>query len=76
MRLPIETPVRQALNICFEYHTNKQCRPTNTWIRTIKEDLKKGNINLDLKNPASVIILENLASDRKGWNVLKKLLMQ
>ena len=76
MRLHSDTPVRKALHICLQTSKNKVGRPTVTWLRTIKKDLEKCNVIINLNNPSTETILENLASDRMKWNELKKMLMQ
>ena len=76
MRLHRNTPAKLALNECFKPCTNKQGRPAITWLRTIKNDLIKSNINIDLKSNESFVLLENLTYDWKTWNDSKKNLMQ
>ena len=62
--------------VSLQSSKNKVGRPTVTWLRTTKRDLEKCNVNINLNNPSTKTILENLASDRMKWNELKKMLMQ
>ena len=72
MRLHNNTPVKIALKESFSPYVNKTGRPANTWLATIRNDLKKGNINIDTKSRESFVLIENLTSDRTDWNNSKK----
>ena len=76
LRLHSDTPIRKALQICLQPTINKRGRPAITWLRTIKKDLEKCNIKIKLDDPPTLITLETLASDRKNWDMLKRMLMQ
>ena len=65
MRLNEETPARKALNKFIEPVKNKVGRPKQTWLATVKDDLK--NLNLPKDNMHFVSRLDELASDRKEW---------
>ena len=65
MRLNVETPARKALNKFIEPVKNKVGRPKQTWLATVKDDLK--NLNLPKDNMHFVSRLDELASDRKEW---------
>ena len=65
MRLSEETPARKALNKFIEPTKNKVGRPKQTWLATVKDDLKI--LNLPKDNMHFISRLDELTSDRKEW---------
>ena len=77
MRLPEDTPIKIAIRENFKVIKNKTGRPKQTWLRTIRDDLMKINITLDLNKKDSIKLLTDLIKDRKNWKKpVKAVLMQ
>ena len=76
MRLPSDTPIRKAINECFTPCKNKVGRPKQTWLHTIKDDLIRINIKLNLQDPTAVDTLTDLTKEELFGKRLKVLLMQ
>ncbi len=67
-RLHPETPARKALEESLQPVKLKRGRPAMSWIRQVTEDLKRANINIDLKNPGETLqTLLDLTENRKLW---------
>ena len=65
MRLPEQTPARVALNKFTEQHKRRVGRPKNTWLATLKKDLKEYNLPAD--NRKFIEKLSELTEDRERW---------
>ena len=77
MRLSEETPVRIAIYENFKNDKYKVGRPKQTWLQTVKEDMSKINIVLNLRDPQSIKLLIDLTKDRENWRkTVKTVLMQ
>ena len=77
MRLEENTPVRIALKEAMTPVTGKRGRPNHTWIKTICDDLKNGDIMINNKNSDEAIkTLICITEDRNKWKDLTKKLMQ
>ena len=55
MRLHPDTPARKALDVALTPAKRPVGRPVLTWLDTIKTDLEKSNIFLNLKNKQATI---------------------
>ena len=65
LRLPDDTPAKQAFH---EYHRKvkrPRGKPKTTWIQTINKDLKQLKLNT-----AETREVRELATDRKRWNLI------
>ena len=68
MRLHPETPARKALKEYLRNVKRPQGRPKITWIQTVRQDLAKVGIKLDLSRGAQTFdTLSRLTRDRKNW---------
>ena len=68
LRLPSETPARQALNHFIKPVKKPDGRPNTTWLPTVLKDIKKySDIPLNQNSITNINRLENLCSDRKAW---------
>ena len=67
MRLNTETPARIALRKFAEPQKNKVGRPKQTWLATVRTDLKDEIDTQNKDNAYFISRLEGLASDRKEW---------
>ena len=77
IRLPEDTPIKIAITENFKKSKNKMGRPKQTWLRTIRDDLMKINIKLDLDDKDSIKVLTDLTKDRKNWKqTIKVVLIQ
>ena len=77
LRLPTETPIQKSIQEAFTPCKNKVGHPKHTWLRTIKEDLARINVNIKLQDIRSINILVNLTQDRDNWRkTIKEVLMQ
>ena len=71
MRLNSDTPARKALDEALVPQTRKRGKPKTIWLNTIKKDLEKRNIKIDLSNPIETIkTLTDTASDRHAYRTL------
>ena len=64
MRLPEDTPARQAFNIAISPKHQKRGRPKTIWLDTLQNDFKELNININIKDSRNLKHLINLCSDR------------
>ena len=67
MRLDSETPIRTAIKEAFKTNKNKVGRPYQTWLQTIKDDLKVINIDISRNNLDPIQTLIENTEDRNGW---------
>ena len=67
LRLPDETPARQALHQTLLPIKRPRGKPKTTWISMIKKEMKALNIDFSLPNLNQVVAL---ARDRTKWNSL------
>ena len=66
MRLPAETPARQALQECLRPAKRPRGKPKTTWRSRVNQDLKKLRPDLQLGSEALTV----LTSDRMKWKAL------
>lgn len=68
LRLPSETPARQALNHYIKPVKKPRKRPKTTWLPTVLTDIKKySDIALNQNITTNINRLEILCSNRKAW---------
>ena len=72
MRLDSKTPAKIALYKLADPQKNKIGRPKQTWLATIKADLKDQIESKNKDNMHFISELEGLASDRRVWNEVVK----
>ena len=71
VRLPSETPAKQALLEGLKLSKRKRGRPPLTWIKLIKQDLSPViNLNTNLDPYGTLATLHELCGDRKNWHSL------
>ena len=71
MRLPADTPARQALEEHLRQTKSKAGRPKTTWLKTIQNDLEPLGIKLNLKDKKNTIkTLEQITENRTDWRAL------
>ena len=75
MQLPDNCPIKLSLKEVLQPCKDKRGRPKHTWISTIKNVLKK--VNIDVKhNYETYEKLVELSSDRSSWkNIISDVLM-
>ena len=67
LRMPENTPARQAIMKYTEKHLNKVGRPRNTWFKTVRRDIDPEK-NLVMKNDRDFLkYLTEIASDKEHW---------
>ena len=77
MRMNPNTPAREALEVALTPAKRPVGRPILTWLDTIKKDLEKCDIFLNLNNKHTTLdTLINLTKNRKMWKEKIKELMQ
>ncbi len=77
MRLPEEAPVKIALKETLKECKNRRRRPSSTWLKTVKNDLQKVNIDIREQVPGTYDLLRKLTGDRNDWKrVVSSVLMQ
>ena len=67
LRLPEDTPARQALQEAFSPVNRPRGRPKTTWISLVTKELKEMNIELTYDSLHEVV---ELANDRNAWRNL------
>ena len=68
LRLPSETPAKQALHEALIPVPRPPGRPKTTWISSINEDLKKIDPTLKLSIDSNEVL--EIAEDRRRWRKL------
>ena len=67
LRLPEETPARQALHQSMLPVKRPRGKPKTTWVSLVRRELAEINIDFCIKNMSHVV---TLANDRAVWNSL------
>ena len=67
LRLPEDTPARQAFQEAFRPVNRPRGRPKTTWISLVTKELKEMNIELTYDSLHEVV---ELANDRNAWRNL------
>ena len=70
MRLPKETPARQAFAEAIGPKKRKRGRPKTIWLDIIQRDLKDIGIEIEVKDPSNIPKLESLCIDRTAFRHL------
>ena len=70
MRLPKETPARQAFAEAIGPKKRKRGRPKTIWLDVIQRDLKDIGIEIEVKDPSNIPKLESLCIDRTAFRHL------
>ena len=77
MRLHPETPARNAFEEYLRKVKRPQGRPKTTWMQTIRQDLSKIGIKLDLSNARKTLNkLVELTQNRTDWSNIVKRVVQ
>ena len=77
MRLHPETPARNAFEEYLRKVKRPQGRPKTTWMQTIRQDLSKIGIKLDLSNATKTLNkLVELTQNRTDWSNIVKRVVQ
>ena len=77
MRLHPEAPARKALQEYLRKVKRPQGRPKTTWMQTVRQDLARIGITLDLSKEAQTLSrLSELTQDRENWRGIVKRVMQ
>ena len=77
MRLHRETPARKAFEEYLREIKRPQGRPQTTWMQTIRQDLSKIGIKLDLSNGTKTLNkLADLTQNRTDWSNIVKHVVQ
>ena len=77
IRLPPETPARNAFEEYLRKVKRPQGRPKTTWMQTIRQDLSKIGIKLDLSNARKTLNkLVELTQNRTDWSNIVKRVVQ
>ena len=76
MRLSEKTPARRALDVALTPAKRPVGRPITRWLDTIKSDLARNNIKINLNNKQETIsTLINVTKDRQKWRETVKLIL-
>ena len=68
MRRDENTPVRIALKEALQPTEGKKGRPKNTWLKTIVNDLKGSEHQIDIKKSEQTLqTLISITKDRNKW---------
>ena len=77
MRLHPETPARNTFEEYLRKVKRPQGRPKTTWMHTIRQDLSKIGIKLDLSNATKTLNkLSELTQNRTDWSNIVKRVVQ
>ena len=77
MRPHPETPARKAFEEYLRKVKRPQGRPKTTWMQTIRQDLRKIGIKLDLSNATKTLNkLVELTRNRTDWSNIVKRVVQ
>ena len=68
MRLPEETPARQAFSEAVRPKKNKRGRPKTTWLDTLQRDFDEVKIEINIKDPKNIPEIVQLCADRDDYN--------
>ena len=77
MRLHADTPARKSLEECLRKVKLPRGGPKTTWMQTVRQDLAKIGIKLELSKDAHTLKrLSELTQDRKNWRGIVRRIVQ